>query len=89
MGTGAMEAELRARRDQLDAAIDGTMAVARAAATEFALRAAAALAVQAGSSSLLLDHHPQRLFREALFLLNFGTRPAIRAGLLETITTPH
>jgi hypothetical protein len=43
--------------------------------------------VHAGSSSLLLGQHPQRLMREAMFLLNFGTRPAIRAGLLQRLTT--
>jgi alkylation response protein AidB-like acyl-CoA dehydrogenase len=82
IGDSHLDRELRDRREQLDAATEETLAEARAAATELALRSAAALAVHAGSSSLLLDHHPQRLFREALFLLNFGTRPAIRDGLL-------
>ena len=85
IGPGPLDEELAARRDQLDAATDETMADARAAATELALRSAAALSVHAGSSSLLLEHHPQRLMREAMFLLNFGTRPAIRAGLLRSL----
>ena len=85
IGSGQLDDELAARRDQLDAATDETMAEARAAATELALRSASALSVHAGSSSLLLEHHPQRLMREAMFLLNFGTRPAIRAGLLRSL----
>ena len=85
IGDSQLDRELQDRRDQLDAATDETLAEARAAATELALRSAAALAVHTGSSSLLLDEHPQRLFREALFLLNFGTRPAIRDGLLKRL----
>lgn len=85
IGPGPLDEELIARRDQLDAATDEIMAEARAAATELALRAAAALSVHAGSSALLLDHHPQRLLREAMFLLNFGTRPAIRSKLLRRL----
>lgn len=86
IGPGALDNELLARRQQLDTATDATMADARAAATELALRSAAALSVHTGSSSLLLAQHPQRLMREAMFLLNFGTRPAIRAGLLQRFT---
>jgi hypothetical protein len=85
-GPGPLDEELIARREQLDVATDETMAEARAAASELALRSAAALSVHAGSSSLLLGQHPQRLMREAMFLLNFGTRPAIRAGLLQRLT---
>ena len=58
---------------------------ARAAAAELALRAAAALTVSAGSRSVLRDQHPQRLVREAAFLLVFGSRPAIRDNLLERL----
>jgi alkylation response protein AidB-like acyl-CoA dehydrogenase len=83
IGPSPLDAELIARRQQLDTATDETMAEARAAATELAIRAASALAVKSGSPSLLLEQHPQRLLREAMFLLNFGTRPAIRDGLLQ------
>ncbi|MEX2225614.1 MAG: acyl-CoA dehydrogenase family protein [Dehalococcoidia bacterium] len=85
IGPSPLDAELVARRNQLDAATDETMAQARAAATELALRAAGALSVATGSRSLLREHHAQRLVREATFLLTFGTRPAIRAGLLERL----
>jgi alkylation response protein AidB-like acyl-CoA dehydrogenase len=58
----------------------------RAAASELALRAAATLAVDVGSRSVLRTEHAQRLFREAGFLLVFGSRPAIRAALLARLT---
>ena len=58
------------------------MAQARAAASELAVRAAAALAVRDGSRSITADQHPQRLAREAVFLLVFGLRPAIKSELL-------
>jgi hypothetical protein len=61
---------------------------ARAAAAELAMRAATALAVQAGSKGILLDQHAQRLVREAMFLLVFGSRPAIRAELLARLLAP-
>jgi alkylation response protein AidB-like acyl-CoA dehydrogenase len=85
IGESVLDEELRALREQLDAATDDTMAVARAAATAFVVRCATALAVHTGSSSLLSHAHPQRLMREAMFLLNFGTRPAIRHALLRRI----
>jgi alkylation response protein AidB-like acyl-CoA dehydrogenase len=85
IGASPLDDELEARRAQLDAATDETMAGARAAATELAVRAAMALVVSAGSSALLITHHAQRLARESIFLLNFGTRPAIRAGLLREL----
>lgn len=83
IGPSPLDAELVARRAQLDTATDETMAAARAAATELAYRAAGALAVSTGSRSLLADDHAQRLIREATFLLTFGTRPSIRSGLLD------
>ncbi len=66
----------------LDAATPQTMPEARAAASAFAMRAATALVVTAGSRSVLAGEHPQRLVREAMFLLVFGSRPAIRGALL-------
>lgn len=88
IGPSGLDEELDECRRRLDAATEETMAEARAGATDLALRAAAALSVHAGSTSLLLDHHPQRLMREAMFLLNFGTRPAIRASLLDRLARP-
>ena len=85
IGPSPLDDELTARRAQLNAATDETMAEARAAATELAVRAATALVVTAGSSALLMTHHAQRLARESIFLLTFGTRPSIRAGLLREL----
>ena len=61
------------------------MAQARAAASELAVRAAAALAVQVGSQSVTVDQHAQRLAREAMFLLVFGSRPRIKNALLRRL----
>jgi hypothetical protein len=58
------------------------MAEARAAASDLAVRAAAALAVRDGSRSATVDQQVQRLAREALFLLVFGSRPGIKNALL-------
>jgi alkylation response protein AidB-like acyl-CoA dehydrogenase len=60
-------------------------ATARAAACVLALRAAAALAVHNGSKSATAGHHAERINREALFLLVFGSRPAIKAALLRQL----
>jgi hypothetical protein len=45
------------------------------------MRAAAALVVAGGSQAILTSHEAHRLAREALFLLVFGSRPAIRPSL--------
>jgi alkylation response protein AidB-like acyl-CoA dehydrogenase len=86
----AMAAELRAgltsRRAALDAADAGAMPAARAAASAQALQAAVALVAAAGSQSILVGEHPQRLAREALFLLVFGSRPEIKARLTALLT---
>jgi hypothetical protein len=62
------------------------MPAARAAAAEFAARAAAALVAAAGSRGILAGEHPQRLARESLFLLVFGSRPAIKERLVSRLT---
>jgi hypothetical protein len=61
------------------------MAEARAAASELALRAAAALAVRDGGNAVTVDQHAQRLARQAVFLLGFGSRPGIKTALLERL----
>lgn len=76
----------RARRGLLDATGIEETAAARAAASELALRAAAALVVRTGSRAVRLDNHAQRLAREAIFLQTFGSRPVIRAALLDRHT---
>jgi alkylation response protein AidB-like acyl-CoA dehydrogenase len=85
IGPSALDEELIARRRQLDDASEETMAGARAAACELALRAAAALVVATGSASLLPNSHAQRLLREATFLQVFASRPAIRTALLRKL----
>ncbi len=85
IGPGPLDDELAACRDRLDQALavgPEAMAQARAAASELALRAAAALAVRQGSRSVTADQHVQRLIREAMFLLVFGSRPGIKSALL-------
>ena len=84
---GLLAAELTARRAALDAAgAPGSggvvMPAARAAASAFACQAAGVLVAAAGSHAILAGEHPQRLAREALFLLVFGSRPAIKEHLV-------
>jgi hypothetical protein len=76
-----LDGELLAARDALDAAPPETMPVARAAASELAMRTAAALVAAQGSRAILVGEHAQRLAREALFLLVFAFRPAIKENL--------
>jgi alkylation response protein AidB-like acyl-CoA dehydrogenase len=88
LGPGPLDDELAACRQRLDAALaadTATMAQARAVASELAVRAAAALAVRDGSQAVTADAHAQRLAREALFLLVFGLRPAIKSALLRRL----
>jgi alkylation response protein AidB-like acyl-CoA dehydrogenase len=68
-------------RSALDAGTPEGMPEARAAASALAARAAAALAVARGAGAVLRGSHAERLTREALFLLVFGSRPAIKAAL--------
>ena len=86
IGPSPLDSELRARRETLDAAPPGAMPAARAAASELAMRAAAALVTVRGSQAILASEHPQRLAREALFLLVFGSRPAIKESLSGLLT---
>jgi alkylation response protein AidB-like acyl-CoA dehydrogenase len=80
--------ELRACRDRLDAPDPDALPPARSAASELTLRAAGTLAVAAGARGILAGEHPQRLLREAAFLLVFGSRPAIRQELLRLVSRP-
>ena len=82
LGPTALDDELLRCRAELDRLDADTIEAARAAAGELAFRAAAALAVHAGSRSLLLDQHAQRLVREALFALVYALRPGSRNALL-------
>jgi alkylation response protein AidB-like acyl-CoA dehydrogenase len=81
-----LAAELAAHRVALDDADAEAMPAARAAASAFAFQAAGVLVAAAGSQAILADEHPQRLAREALFLLVFGSRPAIKDQLTARLT---
>ncbi|HJP74954.1 MAG TPA: acyl-CoA dehydrogenase family protein [Pseudonocardiaceae bacterium] len=85
LGPTPLDAELTQCRTRLDTAGPGDLPAARAAADEMAVRASSALVVHTGSRSILLDQHPQRLAREALFLLVFASRKGIRDALLNTL----
>jgi alkylation response protein AidB-like acyl-CoA dehydrogenase len=88
LGPGPLDDEVTACRERLDAALGAdpaTMAKARAAASELALRAAAALAVRDGGNAVIVDQHAQRLAREAVFLLVFGSRPGIKSALMQRL----
>ncbi|HET6794473.1 MAG TPA: acyl-CoA dehydrogenase family protein [Acidimicrobiales bacterium] len=82
VGPGPLDDDLDRCREALDRASPAAMPSARAAASALAHRAAGAAVARSGSGSLLAGHHAQRLAREALFLLVFGSRPAIRQDLL-------
>lgn len=81
LGPTALDGELTAVRAELDKLGPGT-AAARAAAGELAVRAASAVMTTAGSRSLLVTEHGQRLAREALFTLVYALRPGSRSALL-------
>jgi alkylation response protein AidB-like acyl-CoA dehydrogenase len=94
-GVERLVAELGARRAALDAAVEpgsgepgsgtASLPAARAAASAFVFQVAGALVAAAGSRSILAGEHPQRLAREALFLLVFGSRPAIKDSLVAVL----
>lgn len=89
-GEGWMREEVAACRTALDDAADGEeLARARAGAALLAHRLAAHLVAAQGSSALDLREHAQRLAREAIFLLAFGQRPAIRQALLDELRYPR
>lgn len=85
LGEGPLDDELGCARDRLDRATADDIAEARASASAFAYRAATTLLVHTGSRAIEVDQHPQRLLREAMALMVFGSRPAIRSALLANI----
>ena len=89
IGPSPLDDALNEVRNQLDDAAasndDRAIAEARAAASAFANRAATTLVVHTGSHALDTDQHAQRLMREAMFLLVFGSRPTIKTALLAHI----
>jgi alkylation response protein AidB-like acyl-CoA dehydrogenase len=88
IGPGPLDGQLNQCRAALDSAGPDVMPAARAAACELALRATAALVVSQGSTAVLAGQDAQRLAREALFLLVFGSRPPIKESLGGLLTRP-
>ncbi len=88
IGPGPLDEELVSCRAALDDATPEAMPAARAAASELAMRATAALVVHRGAAAILIDQDAQRLAREALFLLVFGSRPTIKACLGRLLSAP-
>jgi alkylation response protein AidB-like acyl-CoA dehydrogenase len=86
-GQPGLDAELSQVRARLDRADPDAMPAARAAAAAFAFRAAGSAVAATGSRGILAGQHPQRLAREALFLLVFGSRPAIRENLVSLLVS--
>lgn len=86
LGASPLDDELVAARTALDDAGAAELPAARAGAAELAMRAASALVTATGSGAALRDSQAQRLAREALFLLVFASRPAIKESLLDRFT---
>lgn len=80
-GPAPLDEELVSARHRLDSAGPAEQPAARAAASLLALRAATLVGVEAGSASVRAGSEADRLLREALFTLVFGSRPAIKAAL--------
>ncbi|MGY1696164.1 acyl-CoA dehydrogenase family protein [Geodermatophilus sp. SYSU D00814] len=83
VGPSPLDAALDAVRARLDAAGPAELPAARAEAAALAHRAAGALVVASGSAAARAGGVAERTAREAVFLLVFGSRPAIRQALLE------
>jgi alkylation response protein AidB-like acyl-CoA dehydrogenase len=88
LGATPFDDELVRCRERLRRADDEAIPPARAAASHLAVQTSAAFVVATGSRAIVRHEHPERLAREALFLLVFGTRPPIRAALLERFGAP-
>ena len=82
-----LEQSLSAVRTTLLTAPTSGIPSARSQASLLAVQAATMLMVQSGSRSVLADHYAQRLYREAGFLLVFGSRPAIKQELLDRLAS--
>jgi alkylation response protein AidB-like acyl-CoA dehydrogenase len=93
VGSAALERDLATCRDALDDAHERADVVAlpaaRAAASELAVRAAAAAVVARGAPAVASDQDAQRLLREAMFTLVFGSRPPMKEALLGALTGDH
>jgi alkylation response protein AidB-like acyl-CoA dehydrogenase len=81
LDSGAIGDEVDDVRARLDTADATGLPHARAAASELAWRAAAQVVLAHGARSVLRSQHAQRLAREAMFLLVFGSRRPIKTEL--------
>jgi len=88
LGPTTLDDELLACRAALDAALPDDMPAARAWAGDLAVRATTAYLTASGGRGILLDHHAQRLAREAMFLLVFGQTAAIRTAQRARLDRP-
>ncbi|MEX5720415.1 acyl-CoA dehydrogenase family protein [Geodermatophilus maliterrae] len=85
IGPSPLDGDLAAVRARLDAATPEELPDARAEAAALAHRAAGALVAATGSGAVRAGSDAERTAREAVFLLVFGSRPAIRASLLSRL----
>ncbi|MBM7804268.1 alkylation response protein AidB-like acyl-CoA dehydrogenase [Geodermatophilus bullaregiensis] len=85
IGPSPLDDDLAAARARLDAAAPEELPDARGEAAALAHRAAGALVVATGSGAVRAGSAAERTVREAVFLLVFGSRPAIRASLLSRL----
>ena len=85
LGPSPLDGDLASVREQLDTADAAALPAARAAASALAHRAAGLLVARTGSRAVLAGSDAERTAREALFLLVFGSRPAIRDALVEEL----
>ena len=85
LGPSPLDAELAAVRAGLGTAGPAGLPAARAAAAALAHRASGALVAATGSAAVRTGSVAERTAREAVFLLVFGSRPAIRAALLDRL----
>jgi alkylation response protein AidB-like acyl-CoA dehydrogenase len=85
LGADDLADGIAAARQALLEATEAQIPAARATASLLAARAATELLVRTGSRSILADQQAGRLYREAGFLLVFGSRPAIKQALLDRL----
>jgi alkylation response protein AidB-like acyl-CoA dehydrogenase len=82
LGPSPLDGDLARARTRLDEAGQAELPAARAGASALAHRAAGLLVAATGSSAVLAGAHAERSAREAVFLLVFGSRPAIKEALV-------
>jgi alkylation response protein AidB-like acyl-CoA dehydrogenase len=83
IGPSPLDGALTSARDALNQATPDTIYQARAEASALAVRAASALMVHRGSRAAFRGDSAERLMREAAILLVFGSRPGIKAALVD------